>query len=84
MQNAVMPNVTIRAMDPETHATLVRRAAAAGQSLQQYLNELLATMAATPSREELLAKIERHRTGRTTRPVSTQEIVDVIREVRDE
>ena len=52
MQNAIMPNVTIRAMNPETHAVLTRRAAAAGQSLQQYLSAQLEAMASRPTIEE--------------------------------
>ena len=53
-----MPNVLIRDLPPEVHAVLVRRAEAAGQSLQQYLVATLARLVATPTPEELFARLE--------------------------
>jgi predicted HicB family RNase H-like nuclease len=44
-----MPNVQIREVPPEVHEALVRRAAIAGQSLQQYLAAQLAALVATPT-----------------------------------
>lgn len=46
MHNAGMPNVTIRNVPDDVHAALVARAEAAGQSLQGYLQGLLASAAA--------------------------------------
>lgn len=45
MHNAGMPNVTIRNVPDDVHAALVARAEAAGQSLQVYLQGLLASAA---------------------------------------
>jgi plasmid stability protein len=53
-----MPNITIRDVPVEVHAVLARRAAAAGQSLQQYLVDLLADQASTLTTDEWLAQIE--------------------------
>ena len=62
MYNACMPNVQVRDVPDDVHEALVRRAEQAGQSLQQYLAAQLATLAATPTLEEILARIEQ-RTG---------------------
>ena len=43
---------------------LVRRAQAAGQSLQQYLAAELARLAATPTFDEVLARIDTHAMAR--------------------
>lgn len=44
-----MPKVQVRDVSDATHAMLKRRAAAAGQSLQEYLRALLEDHAATPT-----------------------------------
>lgn len=54
-----MPNVLIRDLPPEVHAVLVRRAEAAGQSLQQYLVATLSSAAEMPTPDELFARLER-------------------------
>jgi plasmid stability protein len=82
MQNAVMPNVTIRNVPPEVHAVLSRRAAAAGQSLQQYLLELLAQQASTPTTDEWLAQVEAGLEDSTAR--GGWDIVEIIHEGREE
>lgn len=82
MQNAVMPNITIRDVPPEVHAVLARRAAEAGQSLQQYLIDLLAQQAMTLTTDEWLAQVEtRLRTGGA--PL-VSDPVELIREGREE
>lgn len=58
MYNACMPNVQVRDVSPEVHEVLVRRAARAGQSLQQYLTAQLARLAAAPTLDEVLDRIE--------------------------
>ncbi len=58
MHTVSMPNVLIRDLPPEVHATLQRRAKAAGQSLQQYLARELTRMAKRLTNEELFARIE--------------------------
>jgi len=62
-----MPNVQIRDVPDDVHDALVRRAAAAGTSLQQFLSAQLAEIAARPSAAEILERIERRRKGRLTR-----------------
>jgi plasmid stability protein len=66
MYIACMPNVQVRDVPDDVHAALVRRAEQAGQSLQQYLAVQLATLAATPTLEEILARIEQRTGGRLT------------------
>ena len=58
-----MPHVQVRDVPEEVHEVLVRRAQAAGQSLQQYLASELARLAATPTLDEVLDRIENHVTG---------------------
>jgi hypothetical protein len=61
-----MPNVQVRDVPDDVHAALVRRAEQAGQSLQQYLAAQLAMLAATPTLEEILARIEQRSGGHLT------------------
>ena len=49
-----MTSVQIKDVPAEVHATLRRRAAAAGQSLQEYLLERLTEDAHTPTLDEVL------------------------------
>lgn len=53
-----MPNVQIRDVPAEVHEALVRRAGTAGQSLQQFLSAQLEAIAATPTLDEMLDRIE--------------------------
>jgi plasmid stability protein len=56
-----MPSIQVKDVPPDVHATLTRRAAAAGQSLQEYLLAHLSAEAATPTLDEVLARIGRRR-----------------------
>lgn len=47
-----MPNVQVRDLPGDVHEVLVRRAALAGQSLQQFLAAQLALIAVTPTIDE--------------------------------
>jgi len=49
-----VPSVQIKDVPAEVHATLRRRAVAAGQSLQEYLLELLTEEAQAPTLDEVL------------------------------
>lgn len=69
-----MPNVQIRDVPPDVHDALIRRAAAAGQSLQQFLSGQLAAIAATPTIDEILERIEQRPKGR----LSAADALDVI------
>lgn len=60
---ACMPNVQVRDVPDEVHEALVRRAKRAGQSLQQFLAAQLALIAATPTVDEMLDRIERRPKG---------------------
>jgi len=51
-----MPNVQIKDVPEETHAVLRARAAAAGQSLQEYLRSRLIREASQPTLEEIFAR----------------------------
>jgi hypothetical protein len=59
-----MPNVLVRDLPDEVHVGLQRRAAAAGQSLQQYLATELTRLASTPTMDDVLARISRRHGGR--------------------
>jgi plasmid stability protein len=51
-----MKTLQVRNVRDETHATLRRRAALAGMSLQEYLLSVLDDLAARPTVEEVLAR----------------------------
>jgi antitoxin FitA len=57
-----MPSVQIKNVPPDVHQVLRRRAAAAGQSMQEYLLGLLTQSARTLTMDEILERIEQ-RTG---------------------
>ena len=64
MYNACMPNVQVRDVPNDIHEALVRRAEAAGQSLQQFLARQLAEIATTPTVNEILDRVAQQQTGR--------------------
>ena len=78
MYYACMPNVQVRDVPDEVHAALVRRAELAGQSLQQFLAAQLATIAATPTLDEMLDRIERRPKG----DLSAKSAIEAIDEQR--
>jgi antitoxin FitA len=55
-QYGSMPNVQIKDVPEHTHAVLRRRAAAAHQSLQEYLRSWLIEEASHPTIEEVLTR----------------------------
>jgi plasmid stability protein len=59
-----MANLLVRDLPDDVHAALQQRAKRAGQSLQQYLTRELSRLAARPSLDEVLDRIEQ-RTGGT-------------------
>jgi hypothetical protein len=73
-----MPSVQIKDVPAETHAVLVRRAAAAHQSLQEYLRSRLIAEAATPTMEEWLARVA----GRPGISLSPDEVSAMIKAER--
>jgi hypothetical protein len=59
-----MPSVQIKDVPEETHAVLRRRAAAARQSLQEYLRTKLIEEASRPTVDEVLARAGERAGGR--------------------
>ena len=59
-----MPNVLVRDLPDDVHASLQRRAQSAGQSLQQYLATELTRLASMPTMDDVLARISRRNGGR--------------------
>jgi antitoxin FitA len=57
-----VPSIQVKDVPEDVHATLRRRAATAGQSLQEYLLARLTEEARAPTLEELFGRVE-HRTG---------------------
>jgi plasmid stability protein len=74
-----MPSVQIKNVPPDVHAVLRRRAAARGQSLQEYLLAELCDRARTESVDELLARVAQRSGSKLTRDF----VVDAIRAERD-
>lgn len=58
-----MPSVLVRDLTSSTHEQLVRKAQDRGQSLQQYLAGELTRLAASPTLDEMLARIGERRGG---------------------
>jgi antitoxin FitA len=73
-----MPNVLIRDLPPEVHASLQRRAEAKGQSLQQYLTTELSRLAQSPTIAEVIERIAERSGGR----VGLQTAVDDLHDER--
>jgi plasmid stability protein len=59
-----MANILVRDLPEDVHAQLTRRARRRGQSLQQYLVTELSRLAARPTVEEVLERVEGRRSGR--------------------
>ncbi len=69
----------VRHVPADVHATLRRRAAAEGKSLQEYLLALLVELTSHPTLQEALAQAGSHTGGR----VGFQVAVDILRAERD-
>ena len=76
MHNACMPNVQIREVPDDVHNELVRRAERAGQSLQQYLSAQLASIAATPTLDDVLERIENQSKGQLSKADAVSALED--------
>ncbi len=79
MYTACMPNVQVRDVPDEVHEALVRQAERAGQSLQQYLAAKLALIAATPTIDDVLDRIEQRELGE----LPAQSALRALEELRD-
>lgn len=69
----------VRHVPADVHATLRRRAAAEGKSLQEYLLALLVAQSRKPTRREVLDRAARRAGGR----IGFQEAADLLREDRE-
>ncbi|HEX8065535.1 MAG TPA: hypothetical protein VF520_03305 [Thermoleophilaceae bacterium] len=76
-----MPSVQIKNVPDDVHMVLRRRAADAGQSLQEYLLARLAEEAARPTLDEVLARVG-HRSGGEVRLADAAKAVRTEREAR--
>ena len=74
-----MPSIQVKDVPAEVHATLRRRAAIAGKSLQEYLLERLIDDATTPTLDELFANVDQHTGGN----VALADAVAAVRHDRD-
>jgi antitoxin FitA len=74
-----MPSVQIKDVPAETHAVLRRRAAAAHQSLQEYLRSKLIDEASRPTVDEVLERAG----GRTGGSLSLKEATRAVQQDRD-
>ncbi len=61
-----MPSIQIKDVPEETHAVLRQRAAAAHQSLQEYLRSRLVEEASRPTLDEVLGRAGGRSGGRVT------------------
>ncbi|MDZ7674547.1 MAG: hypothetical protein U5K30_05715 [Acidimicrobiales bacterium] len=61
-----MPSIQVKDVPDEVHATLRRRAAAAGMSLQEYLLDRLKEDASTPTLDEVLDRAGGRAGGQAT------------------
>ncbi|HEU0316508.1 MAG TPA: hypothetical protein VFR49_04210 [Solirubrobacteraceae bacterium] len=73
-----MPSIQIKDVPDEVHAVLRRRAAAAGQSLQEYLRTRLIAEASGPTVEEVLDRAG----GRAGGSVPFREAAEILGEDR--
>jgi hypothetical protein len=74
-----MPSIQVKDVPPEVHAVLRGRAAAAGQSLQEYLLARLVADASRPTLDELLTRAGERAGGSTTLAEATR----IVRADRD-
>jgi plasmid stability protein len=77
--NGAMPSVQIKDVPEHTHAVLRQRAAAAHQSLQEYLRTKLIQEASAPTVEEVLDRAG----GRAGGRVPIKRATEILREDRD-
>ena len=78
------PNLLVRNVPSEVHATLVRRAEGEGKSLQEYVMSLLKESTGKPTMAEVMAEIEANLAAHPVPSTSAGEIVAAIHEGREE
>ena len=75
-----MATIQVKNVSDEAHAVLRQRAAAAGQSLQEYMLSWIERATSRPTLDEVLARVE-YRSGGRLEPES---VVRQLREERDQ
>jgi plasmid stability protein len=78
------PDVLVRNVPAEIHATLVRRAETEGKSLQEYVMSLLTESAEKPTMAEVMAHIEADLVQGPGPAVHSEDTVALIHEGREE
>ena len=71
-----MPHVLIRDLPDETHAVLRHRAGREGKSLQQYLVAELRQLAARPTINELMDRVDNRSGGRVTFKQAVEDLAE--------
>lgn len=74
-----MPSIQVKDVPDEVHATLRKRAASAGMSLQEYLLAHLVAEASTPTLDEVLQRAGQRAGGH----VPSRDAVKAVRADRD-
>jgi plasmid stability protein len=77
-----MASVLIRDVPDGVRARLAARAAAKGQSMQEYLKAALVEMASKPDIEEWLERVREYQARPGFKGMTTEEIVEAVREIR--
>lgn len=77
-----VPSIQVKDVPDDVHAVLRKRAAAAGQSLQEYLLAQLITEARTPTVDEVLDRAGKYR-GAGRSEFSAADAVEAVRADRD-
>jgi len=72
--------IQIKNVPDQAHAILRQRAAAAGQSLQEYMLSWIERVTSRPTVDEVLARIDHRSGGRLSAP----EVVEQLRDERDQ
>jgi plasmid stability protein len=78
-----MATVQIRNLDNEAYGVLKTRAASSGRSMQEYLRLLLEKEARVPERQDTFARFRADFAWPGT-PITTEEILEVIHQGREE
>ncbi|MGN6128118.1 MAG: FitA-like ribbon-helix-helix domain-containing protein [Humibacter sp.] len=76
--------ITIRSVPDAVRDTLAARAKRRGQSMQEYLVGALRDLADKPTVDEWMAEVREHAAKRPRAGWSSQELVDLIHEAREE
>jgi plasmid stability protein len=77
-----VPSILIRDVPEDVRAELARRAARSGQSMQEYLKAALVEMVTKPDIEEWLDRVRGRLAEPGFRGLTSDEIVEDIREMR--